>query len=69
MVYSAKNKNKDDHLPSIDVNFASNYLYLVCARPPDDSRSDVAVPRSCASLTLAYSRQYGLIGRSGEGHC
>ncbi|TFK76654.1 hypothetical protein BDN72DRAFT_953193 [Pluteus cervinus] len=46
---SAKNKSKDIHLPSIDVNFASNRIL------------------SGASLTLAYGRRYGLIGRNGVG--
>jgi ATP-binding cassette subfamily F protein 3 len=44
-----KNKSKDIHLPSIDVNFASNRIL------------------SGASLTLAYGRRYGLIGRNGIG--
>ncbi|KIJ21334.1 hypothetical protein PAXINDRAFT_5505 [Paxillus involutus ATCC 200175] len=46
---AAKNKSKDIHLPSIDVNFASNRIL------------------SGASLTLAYGRRYGLIGRNGVG--
>ncbi|KAG1889194.1 P-loop containing nucleoside triphosphate hydrolase protein [Suillus subluteus] len=46
---SAKNKSKDIHLPSIDVNFGSNRIL------------------SGASLTLAYGRRYGLIGRNGVG--
>ncbi|KIK50531.1 hypothetical protein GYMLUDRAFT_182621 [Collybiopsis luxurians FD-317 M1] len=45
----ARNKSKDIHLPSIDVNFASNRIL------------------SGASLTLAYGRRYGLIGRNGVG--
>ncbi|EIW86252.1 hypothetical protein CONPUDRAFT_114395 [Coniophora puteana RWD-64-598 SS2] len=46
---AAKNKSKDIHLPSIDVNFGSNRIL------------------SGASLTLAYGRRYGLIGRNGVG--
>ncbi|KAF9229824.1 hypothetical protein BS17DRAFT_689375 [Gyrodon lividus] len=46
---AAKNKSKDIHLPSIDVNFSSNRIL------------------SGASLTLAYGRRYGLIGRNGVG--
>ncbi|KAH6917162.1 ATP-dependent transporter [Coprinopsis sp. MPI-PUGE-AT-0042] len=46
---SSKNKSKDVHLPSIDVNFGSNRIL------------------SGASLTLAYGRRYGLIGRNGVG--
>ncbi|KAF8912884.1 P-loop containing nucleoside triphosphate hydrolase protein [Gymnopilus junonius] len=45
----SKNKSKDIHLPSIDVNFGSNRIL------------------SGASLTLAYGRRYGLIGRNGVG--
>ncbi|ESK98131.1 protein gcn20 [Moniliophthora roreri MCA 2997] len=46
---NSKNKSKDIHLPSIDVNFGSNRIL------------------SGASLTLAYGRRYGLIGRNGVG--
>ncbi|KAI0935643.1 hypothetical protein AcV5_004007 [Taiwanofungus camphoratus] len=46
---ASKNKSKDIHLPSIDVNFGSNRIL------------------SGASLTLAYGRRYGLIGRNGVG--
>ncbi|KAF8633993.1 hypothetical protein AX15_001168 [Amanita polypyramis BW_CC] len=46
---ASKNKSKDIHLASIDVNFASNRIL------------------SGASLTLAYGRRYGLIGRNGVG--
>ncbi|KAG9310316.1 P-loop containing nucleoside triphosphate hydrolase protein [Chiua virens] len=46
---AAKNKSKDIHLPSIDVNFGSNRIL------------------AGASLTLAYGRRYGLIGRNGVG--
>ncbi|KAH7884006.1 P-loop containing nucleoside triphosphate hydrolase protein [Phlebopus sp. FC_14] len=46
---AAKNKSKDIHLPSIDVNFGSNRIL------------------SGATLTLAYGRRYGLIGRNGVG--
>ncbi|KAL1711380.1 hypothetical protein EV715DRAFT_268616 [Schizophyllum commune] len=46
---AGKNKSKDIHLPSIDVNFGSNRIL------------------SGASLTLAYGRRYGLIGRNGVG--
>ncbi|KAI1781976.1 P-loop containing nucleoside triphosphate hydrolase protein [Ganoderma leucocontextum] len=46
---ASKNKSKDIHLTSIDVNFGSNRIL------------------SGASLTLAYGRRYGLIGRNGVG--
>ncbi|KAI0825394.1 P-loop containing nucleoside triphosphate hydrolase protein [Trametes gibbosa] len=46
---AAKNKSKDIHLSSIDVNFGSNRIL------------------SGASLTLAYGRRYGIIGRNGVG--
>ncbi|CAK5264977.1 unnamed protein product [Mycena citricolor] len=46
---ASRNKSKDVHLPSIDVNFGSNRIL------------------SSASLTLAYGRRYGLIGRNGVG--
>ncbi|KAF8349868.1 P-loop containing nucleoside triphosphate hydrolase protein [Amanita rubescens] len=46
---ASKNKSKDIHLPSIDVNFGSNRIL------------------SGASLTMAYGRRYGLIGRNGVG--
>lgn len=46
---AAKNKSKDIHLPSVDVNFGSNRIL------------------SGATLTLAYGRRYGLIGRNGIG--
>ncbi|KAJ3544853.1 hypothetical protein NM688_g5695 [Phlebia brevispora] len=46
---ASKNKSKDIHLPTIDVNFGSLRIL------------------SGASLTLAYGRRYGLIGRNGVG--
>ncbi|EIW65241.1 P-loop containing nucleoside triphosphate hydrolase protein [Trametes versicolor FP-101664 SS1] len=46
---ASKNKSKDVHLSSIDVNFGSNRIL------------------SGASLTLAYGRRYGIIGRNGVG--
>ncbi|KAH9855813.1 P-loop containing nucleoside triphosphate hydrolase protein [Lenzites betulinus] len=46
---ASKNKSKDIHLSSIDVNFGSNRIL------------------SGASLTLAYGRRYGIIGRNGVG--
>ncbi|KAJ3836092.1 P-loop containing nucleoside triphosphate hydrolase protein [Lentinula raphanica] len=46
---NSRNKSKDIHLPSIDVNFGSNRIL------------------SGATLTLAYGRRYGLIGRNGVG--
>ncbi|KAI0668681.1 P-loop containing nucleoside triphosphate hydrolase protein [Trametes maxima] len=46
---ASKNKSKDIHLNSIDVNFGSNRIL------------------SGASLTLAYGRRYGIIGRNGVG--
>jgi len=61
---AAKNKSKDIHLPSIDVNFGSNRILSVFIFVFSDTGSNL-IPRSGASLTLAYGRRYGLIGRNG----
>ncbi|KAI6022573.1 P-loop containing nucleoside triphosphate hydrolase protein [Pisolithus marmoratus] len=52
---SAKNKSKDIHLTNIDVNFGSNRIL------------HVEMLWSGATLTLAYGRRYGLVGRNGVG--
>ena len=65
---ASKNKSKDIHLTSIDVNFGSNrilYVYHTCIIVL--GLTTVAMGRSGASLTLAYGRRYGLIGRNGVG--
>ncbi|KAG2748600.1 hypothetical protein P692DRAFT_20874357 [Suillus brevipes Sb2] len=63
---AAKNKSKDIHLPSIDVNFGSNRI--LCVSLLITVILVVKYPlRSGASLTLAYGRRYGLIGRNGVG--
>ncbi|KAF5381227.1 hypothetical protein D9757_007882 [Collybiopsis confluens] len=54
----SRNKNKDIHLPSIDVNFGSNRILLWAFM--------TFLSSSGASLTLAYGRRYGLIGRNGS---
>ena len=64
---AAKNKSKDIHLPSIDVNFGSNRILCVFYKNVF-SRPSLAIARSGASLTLAHGRRYGLIGRNGRGH-
>ncbi len=64
---TSKNKSKDIHLPSIDVSFGSNRIlfvslhnYLICLLKKRHLSSG-------ASLTLAYGRRYGIIGRNGVG--
>ncbi|KAI5989768.1 P-loop containing nucleoside triphosphate hydrolase protein [Pisolithus albus] len=52
---SAKHKSKDIHLTNIDVNFGSNRIL------------HVKLFLSGATLTLAYGRRYGLVGRNGVG--
>ena len=62
---AGKNKTKDIHLPSIDVTFGSNRILcvLIARRLLFMSHETY---RSGASLTLAYGRRYGLIGRNGK---
>ncbi|KAJ3825920.1 P-loop containing nucleoside triphosphate hydrolase protein [Lentinula raphanica] len=63
---NSRNKSKDIHLPSIDVNFGSNrILYVVFLI--EASNKSILRGRSGATLTLAYGRRYGLIGRNGVG--
>ena len=64
---AGKNKSKDIHLPSIDVNFGSNRILYVLILSTCSSPNSYDTRRSGASLTLAYGRRYGLIGRNGVG--
>lgn len=64
---ASKNKSKDIHLPTIDVNFGSNRILYVCYLIVRVKILTIICNRSGASLTLAYGRRYGLIGRNGVG--
>ena len=59
----SKNKSKDIHLPSIDVNFGSNRI--LCVDLHLVLRNNLPLCSSGATLTLAHGRRYGLIGRNG----
>ncbi len=62
---ASKNKSKDIHLPSIDVNFGSNRILFVTCSQLQAANADVFL-RTGATLTLAHGRRYGLIGRNGN---
>ncbi|KAF8338147.1 P-loop containing nucleoside triphosphate hydrolase protein [Cantharellus anzutake] len=64
---SSKGKSKDIHLQNIDVSFGSHRILQVAREMRFDVIIDMVSLRSGASLTLAYGRRYGLIGRNGIG--